>query len=170
MRKSNRRAFLVALLAARVVRGAGDRSPFPSPQEFTLAETAADIEKRLGQPQHTAYGRGYRLWQYVRSYGDHPHDDDRFDLTFYFEMPSGALLSVGREYDTPIALTSLHPASQWKRHAYPNAEKPELLVYSHRLGNRVVLAIGVDETKLSTGQILVLRAEALPRFYGWITP
>jgi hypothetical protein len=159
MRTARTLAAIVLLCAGG--RGADHRST-PAMVQYTLNETPAMIESKLGPSTHSAWGRGYS----VLEFGDDTsgHNDLGYEWTFYFEQPSGDLLSVTHNVFPPRSVAAFFPAAETRAHQHGS-----MTAISRSLpGDRVLIAVGMTKREDECAQIILVRRSALGRFYPWI--
>jgi hypothetical protein len=156
---------LTAFAAAAVLRGAEHRSA-PSILEFSLQERESDLVRKLGPSEHVSGDTTYRTLDYLL--GSEERNDEDFDWTFYFEKPSGILVSVIRNFVTPRNVDQLL-GPDFRFHEYPANPQAPLQALSRVLpGGRVLIAIGLKKPGEVCSQLVLMRRSALPRFYPWI--
>ena len=161
-------SLLVILAALWAATGNGaDHRPAPSILDFSLGERESDIVKKLGSPEHVSAGTSYRTLDYLL--GPEERSDEDYDWTFYFERPSGALISVTRNFVLPVSVAALLKGGAIRSHTYQPGSRAALPVLSVTLtGDRVLVAIGLSKTDDACSQLVLMRRSALPRFYPWI--
>lgn len=132
---------------------------------YQLTETRVEIERRMGAPAGTVRGRNHLVLCYNEGSGGE-HEDGRYDLCFYFEMPTGALLSVTRNFTAPQNVDALFPASETRGH---QTKEGRLEAQSRALeGGRVLIAVGRGKAGGGCDQLVLIRRSALARFYSWV--
>ena len=157
---------ILAALAAVVGKGA-DHPSVPSILDFSLLERQSDIVKKLGPSEHVSTGPGYRTLEYVL--GPEERSDEDYDWVFYFERPSGSLISVTRNFSKPVTVAALLKGDGVQSHtsnAVPNS--PLAALTRSLAGDRVLVAIGLSRTDQPCSQIVLMRRTVLSRFYPWI--
>jgi hypothetical protein len=154
---------VIALLFSQEVRGAEDRSAPPLLQ-FTLHESVTDIGNRLGSDAHSVRERGF----WVLEFGE-DHNDLGYEWTFYFDQPSGELLSVTHNVSPAVNVQPFFPASETHYHQYRQMGSQSMNAISRILpGDRVLIAIGADTRNSTCSQMIMMRRSVLKRFYPWI--
>jgi hypothetical protein len=154
---------IALLLSISEVRGAEDRSA-PSLLQFTLHESVRDIGSRLGSDAHSVREKGF----WVLEFGE-DRNDLGYEWTFYFDQPSGDLLSVTHNLSPAVNVQLFFPASETHYHQYRQTGSQPMNAISRILpGDRVLIAIGADTRNSTCSQMILLRRSALKRFYHWI--
>mgnify|MGYP003623129120 CR=1 FL=1 len=161
-------SLLIILAALEAGTGNGaDHRPAPSILDFSLGEREGDIVKKLGPSEHLSAGTGYRTLDYLL--GPEERSDEDYDWTFYFERPSGALVSVTRNFAKPASVAALLKGDGVRSHTYDAGPHASLEALSLTLpGDRVLVAVGLSKTNDACSQLVLMRRAALPRFYPWI--
>ena len=153
-------AAVALVLGCGGARGA-DR-PAPELLKLTLRESAASIEKSFGPHSHSARGGGYSVLDFGADSSE--HNDLGFEWTFYFEQPSGELLSVTHNLPEARNVDALFPASESRKHHGRGVS-----ALSRALsGDRVLIAIGMVERGSGCSQLILMRRSVVERFYPWI--
>jgi hypothetical protein len=145
--------------------------PRPDPAyllKFTLEESPSEIVALMGPPTQTAdFDVNYRVWQYQIAVEDN-HD---FSHTFCFRKSDGKLVSVTRSFGEERNVAALFPRDSRRIHHWPKAEKPQYSVMARELpGERILLAMGVSKPDQPTGQLLLIRRDAVRFFLPWLVP
>lgn len=163
-----RLSFLIILAALAAASGNGaDHESAPSILDFSLGERESDIVKKLGSSEHVSAGTGYRTLDYLL--GPEQRSDEDYDWTFYFERPSGSLVSVTRNFAKPVRVAALLKGNGIRSHKYQADPRAPLAALSLTLpGDRVLVAIGLSKTDQVCSQLVLMRRSALPRFFPWI--
>ncbi len=157
---------ILASLAAAAGIGADHRS-IPSILDFSLQEREIDIVKKLGPSEHLSAGSSYRTLDYLLA--PEERSDEDYDWTFYFEKPSGAIVSVTRNFAKPTQVTELFRGGQVRSHKFQSGPGAPLPALSRVLpGARVLVAIGLSKSGDACSQLVLMRRTALARFYPWI--
>lgn len=159
-------AFALMMICAARAEGeaAGERLA-----AFTLRESAEQIQKRFGVPANVKRGPGFAVLCFQDN-AQAEHEDGFYDWCFYFEIPTGALLSVTRNLEPARALDALFPETSSRTHAMPHAPGGFGATSRKLNGDRVLVAVGRRSRGDRCGQLVLMRAGALPRFYPWIAP
>ncbi|MBI3472762.1 MAG: hypothetical protein HY013_15505 [Candidatus Solibacter usitatus] len=138
----------------------------PALTAFTLEESDAGIQRRMGAPRRVSNGPGYRLLEYQTAPG--APEAGEFDFAFYFERPAGILIRVTRTFSEASPVDHLFPAPHSRFHRW-RSSSAELSVRSCLLDRRrVLLAIGVARPGDRCRQLVLIRRSALSRFYPWL--
>ncbi len=154
-------------LVATVTGSGADHRSVPSILDFSLGERESDIVRKLGPSEHLSTGTGYRTLDYLL--GPEERNDEDFDWTFYFERPSGALVSVTRNFAKPVSVAALLKGDGVRSHIYEAGPHASLAALSLMLPrDRVLVAVGLSKTNDVCSQLVLMRRAALPRFYPWI--
>src|SRR5262249_28163508 len=94
-------------------------------------------------------------------------DDEDFDLTFYFEEPSGKLISITRNYFRPKTVKNQFKADA-RFHTWRDG-RSVLHAASRELSrDRILIAIGIDNLEAPCSQAVLMRRSRLHYFYPWI--
>jgi hypothetical protein len=134
---------------------------------YTLKEKPPEIEQRLGAPAWVGKGRSHLVLCYNENTAEE-HEDGRYDLCFYFEMPRGDLLSVTRNFAVRQDVDGLFPAEGTREHSTETASG-RLEAQSRRLvGDRVLIALGRGKAAEACDQLVIIRQEAVERFFPWV--
>ena len=153
----------VCLIAALMCRDARGEELL----QFSLRESAAAVERRMGANPHSAAGRGYSVLEFGKDQSE--HNDLGYEWIFYFEQPSGELLSVTRNMYPGRSAGALFPSAEVRTHRREGAGSQTLHAISRVLpGDRVLLAIGMGEAGAGFTQIILMRKSVVGRFYPWI--
>ena len=150
------------MLVALVIGCGGADRRAPQLLAISLRESAASIEKSFGPHTHSAQGRGYSVLEFGADSSE--HNDLGFEWTFYFEQPSGELLSVTHNLPEARSVDTLFPASESRRHSGGGVTALSLALP----GDRLLIAIGMAERSGACSQLILMRRSVVGRFYPWI--
>lgn len=154
-------------MVAAVTGSGADHRFVPSILDFSLGERESDIVGKLGPSEHLSTGTGYRTLDYLL--GPEERSDEDFDWTFYFERPSGALISVTRNFAKPANVEYLLKGDGVRSHVYRGTSNAPLQALSRVLpGDRILVAIGLSKPSDPCSQIVLMRRTSLVRFFPWI--
>ncbi|WP_321473192.1 hypothetical protein [uncultured Paludibaculum sp.] len=133
---------------------------------LTLNETTDGIRKELGQPALVAdFGADLVSWQF--QLGDIDHHD--FSHVLVFRRTDRALLSVTRNYEPERDVDALFPAAETASYAVPDTGVARFRMRVRRLpGERLLLAMSLDGAHQPVGQLVLMRASEVGRFYPWL--
>ncbi|MEZ5351610.1 MAG: hypothetical protein R2762_03170 [Bryobacteraceae bacterium] len=134
---------------------------------FTLNETQEEIQRLLGAPHLAAeFGADYVSWQYRIAADADDHDHSH---VLVFRKSTGKLVSVTRMYEPERAVDPFFPESESQVHALPGAGKPQYKITVRKLpGERLLVAMGVGKRGDPTGQLTILRRDAVRVFHPWL--
>ena len=142
---------------------AEDGRPTPTLLEYTLRESAAIVESQLGPRTHSARGKGYSVLEFGEDSSE--HNDLGYEWTFYFEQPSGELLSIAHYLPEPRSVAIFFPQGETQFHR----QESGVSAISRLLpGDRILIAIGMARRDSPCSQIILMRRSAVERFYPWI--
>jgi hypothetical protein len=134
---------------------------------FSLNETPAQVEEKMGQAQNVMDHGPYRTLQYMINVLDR-HD---YSHSLVFLRETGELVSVTRNYEFAEFVDALFPEKLTDRFWWPNKEKPQYGARARRLsGDRLLLAFGSLEKGQPTTQLMLIKRSALQAFAPWILP
>ena len=160
-----RARFVVLTLLGLSLTVMGLASPAPKILSFSFDLNETRLQGRLGAPDHLREQSAYRIWDY--NLGAVDENDMTFAWSFYFEQPSGRLISVTHNISRGTTTNDVFAAGRSKKVIGP---APGRLPILYRLiGNDgVLLGIGVSNPDQGCNQVILMRRSALSRFYPWL--
>lgn len=131
---------------------------------LSLRETMEAVRRQLGPPTLVAeYAAGLVTWQY--QLGDIDHHD--YSHILVFRKADQALLSVTRNYEPERTVDALFPAAETKAYAVPG--QAGFVMRTRALpGGRMLLAMARSGAGQPVGQLVLMRASEVGRFYPWL--
>lgn len=117
-----------------------------------LETSAADVRTAFGDPANTFSTSNFRVYDYDEA------DREQFGWSFVFDTPGDRAVCITRRFTTPRDLSALFPPESTTRH-----ESRGAVALVRRLGDgRVLIGIGRQ-------QLVLMRANAVERFFPWLT-
>lgn len=157
---------LSAVLLLSTLRGADPRSA-RFLLELRLQETPADLQRQLGPPAHVSNRPAYLLWEY--QFGPGEREVGEYEIALYFGLPERTLLTATRNFPDGINVDGLFPSGESRAFTYTGKHGEKLSARARLLeGERILIAIGATQPGDLCHQLVLLRRDALPRFYPWI--
>lgn len=166
-----KRRYLLYTIAGALVAAPQPRLAEPRIEKgvlrwFTLAESAAEVERSIGAPLIVAdFGEDYRSWHY-RLGGVELHDYSHY---LVFRRSTGRLISVTRSYDPEQKIDALFPARETK---VVFAEAEGATRYGARVrrlpGKVLLIAMGSTHMGQPTGQLALVRESDVNHFFPWV--
>lgn len=157
---------MAAMLMVAGIIGRGASKEAPSPFHISFDSTAAQVQALLGAPDHVREERTFRVWDY--NLGPADENDMGCAWSFFFEEPSGKLLSITHNVAEGVPMKTVFPNGTLHKVTSPAPANLPVLTGSID-GERVVIGIGITSVEQSCSQIIVMRRSALPKFYPWLS-
>jgi hypothetical protein len=133
---------------------------------FTLEETREQIAAGMGPPaQVFSSTPTFFSWLYKTDVQD-SHDPSH---ALVFRKSDGKLISVTRNFHTPVKVDALFPESVTRTYYWPNSQERKWQVRARVLGeDRLLLAMGVEKAGEPTTQLVIIRRSVLQTFFPWL--
>ncbi len=133
---------------------------------FDLTESRQQVASALGAPALVAdAAQDLVSWQYQIAVADH----DDFSHVLVFRKAGNTLISVTRNYDPERTVDELFPEVETKTYFYPDAKQPTFRLRMRRLPQgRMLLAMGVDAPRQTTGTLVLIQEAELRAIVPWL--
>jgi hypothetical protein len=130
---------------------------------FTLTESPADITHRLGtETASVVSAPSWRLLQF-HDKDDHGNCDGEYAYQFFYEVPSGRLLSVTQNFESPVTARKLAgDKASWTHRV---TRSGYALLTTDLPGGRLLILPGVTTDSEPVAQAQLIRAADLKRLY-----
>jgi len=133
---------------------------------YSLDETPAQLIRWLGRPVHIADSDPQSTtWYYQTDVLDaHEHSH-----LLVFRKADGKLITVTRNFHTPVNVDALFPEAKTETHHWPSDTERQWSVRVRRLGpDRFAIAMGVRNPGDLTTQVVIMRRAALKIAFPWL--
>ncbi len=160
-----RACFLVYTVLGLSLASMGSAPPTPKLLSFSLDLTEVALRNRLGDPDHVREQAAYRVWDY--NLGPMDENDMDFGWSFYFEQPSGHLVSVTHNIAKGTTTNGLFAANRSRSIVSPAPGKLPML-YQLIGKDGLLLGVGVSNADQLCNQLILMRRSAVNRFYPWL--
>jgi hypothetical protein len=133
---------------------------------YTLEETSTQLTRVLGPPvQISDTGVGFKTWYYQTDV----LDQHEFSHLLMFRKSDGKLVSVTRNFHSPIAVDALFPERTTRTHHWPSESDRKWSIRVRTMtGDRVAIAMGAAKPGDRTTQVVILRRSTLKTFMPWL--
>lgn len=133
---------------------------------FELTESRQEITRRLGPPRLVAeFGPDFVSWQYHLNEGD-DHDPSH---VLVFRRSTGVLVSVTRFFERERSVEALFPTQIVRYAPATGLGAPAYPFLLRSLpGQRLLMAMGVDNPNHPTGQLVLMHRSVVKEFYPWM--
>ena len=154
---------MTLLTTALLIAGALSNA---SPLDIPLDATPAQVQAALGAPDHVREERTFRVWDY--NLGPADQNDMGYAWSFFFEAPSGRLLSITHNVAGGVSVKPLFREATFRKAVSPAPAKLPVL-YSAGDGERMTIAVGIASPEQPCSQVIIIRRSVLDRFYPWLS-